>query len=212
MPTNTKMKKCRLGENLDFLLKKHEIDIKNLAMAIGVPASTIARIRRQGNPTVATLEPLLDFFRVDMDSLLYADMSHQAYQAKIRSGKLTHIPVFELADVKRDRKVWASSKVSQFVGASGITGKHVFGIHIRTQSLAPAFCNNSIAILDPDLEPREGDYVLCYLDDEAPVFRQIFIDGNQRFFKPVNPGFGDMQAHKKFKIAGVIIKSIESYR
>lgn len=213
MSVKIKQRKCRLGENLDYLLKQYGMDIKNLSIAAGVPASTITRIRRQGNPTIATLEPLLDFFRLDMDSLLYADMSDPDYQQRKQSGKLTHLPVYSLEDIKRGLDKMKSAKISKFVGAAGITGERVFGVHITTQSLVPAFRKNSIAIVDPDLLPKEGDYVLCCFDgDETLVFRQVFMDGKHYFFKPVNPEFGEMKSYKKFEIIGVIIKSIESYR
>ncbi len=129
-------RKCRLGENLNFLLKLHNIDIKNLASSVGMPASTIARMRRKGNPTVASLEPLLDFFRVDMDTLLYTDMSHPDYQTKCRSGKLLHVPVFNLETITSSFRVTSqSSKITKFVGAAGISGKRIFGVSIDTLSL-----------------------------------------------------------------------------
>lgn len=206
-----KNKKLHLGKNLDYLLNLHDLDIKNLSIEIGVPPATIARMRKKDcNPTVSTIEPFLNFFRVDMDTFLYEDMSTQEYQNKKTIGNLSYIPVIELADIKNEPK---KSKIVKFIGAAGVNGKNIFGINIATASLAPAFQNNSIIIIDPDLKPKEGDYVLCLLgDDVKPMFRQIFIDGSNYFFKPINPGFGEMKFYEKFKILGVIIKSIGTFR
>lgn len=181
-------------------------------MAIGVPAATIARMRREGvNPTVASLEPLLDFFRIDMDTLLYKDISCPEYQSRKKSGNLVHVPVSTIEDIRIG--LTSNSKISKFVGSAGITSENVFGIEIGTDALAPAFQNKSIVIIDPDISPKEGDYVLCCLDnDKTPVFRQIFIDGSNHYFKPINPGFGEMRHVKNFEIKGVVIKSIESFR
>ena len=89
----------------------------------------------------------------------------------------------------------------------------MFGVSITTNTLAPAFQNNSIVVIDPDLAPKESDYLLCCLgDDLNPVFRQIFMDGSQYFFKPINPGFGEMRFYETFTIIGIAIKSIGSYR
>ena len=206
-----KKKTLYLSRNVDYLLRLHNIDIKNLSMQVGIPPATIARIRRaDSNPTVATIEPLLDFFRVDMDTLLYIDMSKPEYQYKKQSGDFVYIPVVEMQDAKKNI---TTSKIIKFTGAAGITGKHVFGVNISTEALAPAFQNNSIVIIDPDLTPKESDYVLCCLENDPNlVFRQIFIDGSHYFFKPINPGFGEMKFYKKFNIIGVVIKSIGSYR
>ena len=211
MLVKEKTKKKFLGNNITYLLKLHKIDIKNLAIATGLPAATIARIRREGsNPTLASLEPLADFFRVPMSSLLYDDMSHTDYQIKKSAGNLVHIPVIAMKDINK----WPiKSKITTFVGAAGISGKNVFGVRLTTAALAPAFQENSILVVDPDLKVKESDYVICTLNkDPNPVIRQLFSDGGNYFFKPINPGFGEMQLCNKFKILGVIIKSIENFR
>ena len=198
-----------LVSNLEHLLNEFQLDIKNLAAATGVPAPTLARIKRQGaNPTISTLEPLLEFFRIDLDSLLYEDITSKEYQNKKRSGLLTHIPVIALEDVDKKDPI-----INQFVGSAGITNPDVFGVQIKSQALNPIFPNNCIVIIDPHTPPQEGDYVLCQLNqDKEWVFRQLFKDGNQCFFKPLNPDFGQMQSYKTFEILGVIIKSIDNFR
>lgn len=204
-----KKKALYLGKNIENLLKLHQIDIKNLSIQTGIPITSIVRMKNGHNPNVSTVEPLLDFFRIDMDTLLYKDISHSDYQEKKKMGDLICIPVVELKDAKNIK----SSNVLKFIGAAGITNKNVFGISITTNILAPAFQNNSIVIIDPDLVPQESDYVLCCLDEDPnPVFRQIFMDGSLHFFKPINPGFGEMKLYETFTILGIVIKSIGSFR
>lgn len=202
-----------LRSNLTYLLAQHALDIKNLAIETGVPPATLARLRRDGgNPTLSSIEPLLDFFRIDMDAFLYEDMSSLNYQNRKKMGELVHISIYSLEDIVSGHE---NAKVLKFIGAAGITGKNVFGISINNDALVPAFQSNSIVIIDPNLKPVEGDYILCCLgsgEEDAPVFRQIFMDGNDYYFKPINPGFGDMKHYENYKIMGVVIKSIESYR
>ena len=201
-----------LSKNLNYLLLQHSLDIKNLSIETGVPPATISRLRRDGtNPTLSSLEPLLDFFRVDIDAFLYKDMSSPSYKNRKQLGELVHISVYTLEEIAHGIK---SAKVLKFIGAAGITGENVFGISINSYALDPAFQSNSIIIMDPDLKPIEGDYVLCHLGTsyDAPVFRQIFLDGSNYYFKPINPGFGDMKHYEHFNMIGVVIKSIESYR
>ena len=157
--------------------------------------------------TAAIFEPILDFFRIDMDTLLYKDMSHPDYLGKKSIMGLICIPVVELKHAKNVK----SAKILKFISSVGITNKNVFGIPVTANILAPAFQNNSIAIIDPDLTPKEGDYVLCCLDEDPnPVFSQIFMDESLHFFKNVNSG-GEIKIYEAFTILGVVIKSISVF-
>ncbi len=198
-----------LGKNIEYLLKLHKIDIKILAIQTGIPPATISQMQLEKSDLTAEIfEPILDFFRIDMDTLLYKDMSHPDYLCKKSIMGLICIPVVELKHAKNVK----SAKILKFISSVGITNKNVFGIPITANILAPAFQNNSIAIIDPDLTPKEGDYVLCCLDEDPnPVFRQIFMDENLYFFKNVNFG-GEIKFYETFTILGVVIKSISSFQ
>ncbi|MBA3537310.1 MAG: LexA family transcriptional regulator [Tatlockia sp.] len=213
MFSKRKKKALFLGKNLNYLLSQHSLDIKNLALATGIPVPTIARMKKtDSNPTLSSIEPLLEFFRIDMDSFLYCDLSDKQFQNAKTAGELVHLPLFSLQEIALGRE---NAKVSKIIAAAGITGDNVFAISINSDILAPAFQSNSIIIIDPDLKPIEADYVLCFLEDleeGTPVFRQIFIDGKNYYFKSINLGFSEMKHYEKYKILGVIIKSIESYR
>lgn len=208
-----KKKALFLGKNLNYLLSQHSLDIKNLALASGIPAPTLVRMKKaDSNPTLSSIEPLLDFFRIDMDSFLYKDLSDKQFQDTKKVGELIHLPLFTLQEISLGVE---KATVSKIIAAVGITGKNAFAVSINTDILTPAFQSNSIIIIDPDLKPIEADYVLCYLDDleeGTPVFRQLFIDGKNYYFKSMNTNFSEMKHYEKYKILGVIIKSIESYR
>jgi transcriptional regulator with XRE-family HTH domain len=198
-----------LVDNIAFLLKEYQIDLKNLAAATGVPAPTLSRIKREGaNPTVSTLEPLLDFFRLDLHSLLYEDLQSTDYQKKMASGRLCHIPVRQL-----DAAWNTKAKVERFISGSGLNPECAFAIEINNNSMAPIFQNNTTVIIDSSVTPKEGDFVLCLLEkSQKPCFRQYFSELDVSYFKPLNPEFGEMRAHEHFEILGVVIKSIEDFR
>jgi transcriptional regulator with XRE-family HTH domain len=72
-----------LNKNIEYLLKIYEIDTATLAVQTGIP-TTLSQIKLgKSNPSAATLESLLDFFRIDMDTLLYKDISHLDYPKKM---------------------------------------------------------------------------------------------------------------------------------
>lgn len=198
-----------LVDNLNYLLKEHQIDVKNLAAATGVPAPTLSRIKRHGaNPTISTLEPLVEFFRLDLHSLLYENLQSSDYKSKMSSGRLCHIPVRDL-----DTPWKSKSKVERFISGNGLNPDSSIAIEINNTSLSPVFQKNTTVVIDSSVKPKESDFVLCQLDNaKQPVFRQYFSDLDVIYFKPLNPDFGDMKAHEHFKILGVVVKSIEDFR
>lgn len=205
-----KSKNRWLHKNLDFLLHKFGLDIKSLSLETNVPPATIVRMKKEdNNPTIATLEPLADFFRIDLHDFLYEDISSEKYQNKKRVGNIQYVAVTNLAEIKK----WPMQLEHKIiVGTVGNLNEGAFGICIDTESMAPLFYKNSIIIIDPAIEPKDGDYVFCVLEKNIPVLRQFFIDGGNYFFRPINPNYGGLVNVKKFTIVGVVVKSIESYR
>ncbi len=209
---NTYLKRKRyLHKNISFLLDHLSLDITSLASETNIPITTLFRMKKEGNnPTLASLEPLVHFFGIELDHLLYEDISSEEYQDKHKAGNIHYLPTINLEEIN----VWPSKMSSKvYIGTIGNFGNKTFGINIGTNSMAPIFYKNTIAIVDPNVQPMDNDYIFCSLDNKkTPLFRQLFIDGNNYFFKPLNPDYGDMKLIKNFKIIGVVVKSIENYR
>lgn len=207
-----KNKKRYLHTNIDHLMSREMIDVPELSSQTGVPVATIFRMKRyDNNPTLSSIEPIAEFFDIDLHELLYEDISSDEYQAKNSPEVGTkYIPVIELASVKK-WPISMSAKV--YLGMSGDLDKKSFGLKIDTTSFVPVFYDGTIVIIDPMVDPRDGDYVLCEVNKESvPVLRQLFIDGKKYFFKPINPNYGSLEQVKAFKILGVVVRSIENYR
>lgn len=203
-------KRC-LHNNLKHLLSKHLLDIQSLSMETGVPIATIFRMKKEdNNPTISSLEPISEFFRIELNDLLYEDITSDEYDKTKMAGNIQYIPVINLNEIKK----WPiDSNKKIYIGENGNLSKDSFGILISSDSFIPVFYQNTILIVDPKVIVKDSDYVLCQLGtDTIPVIRQLFIDGNSYFFKPINPNYGEMSCFKKYKILGIVIKSIENYR
>jgi|GEM_PF-2409895 len=204
-------RKRHLHSNLNYLLNRDSLDIPSLSAETGVPIATIFRMKKEdNNPTLSSLEPISEFFKIELNDLLYEDITAEKYKKKKLTGCVQYIPVINLADIKK----WpVNSNEEIYIDTNGGLSKDSFGIAINTNSMAPIFYENSILIVDPNVTEKDNDYLFCQLgNDSVPVIRQLFIDGTSYFFKPINPNYGEMACIKKFKIIGIIIKAIEHYR
>ena len=48
---------------------------------------------------LSSLEPILDFFRIDAQSFLYEDMSSPEYQQKKQLGAFVPVPIYSLQEI-----------------------------------------------------------------------------------------------------------------
>ncbi|MCD6040346.1 MAG: SOS-response transcriptional repressor [Gammaproteobacteria bacterium] len=200
-----------LHKNINFLLNKFGIDTKILSLETKIPLPTLFRIKKENNnPTLSTLEPIAEFFRIELNDLLYEDIASDEYQNKRKIGVIQYVPVMKLSEAK----TWPIDyKTKTYIGTVGNLNKGSFGIEIDTDSLVPIFYRGSVVVIDPAIQPKDMDYIFCLIEnDPVPLFRQYFTEGSHHFLKPLNLTYGEMVNTNKFKAVGVIVKSIENYR
>src|SRR5579871_3410447 len=98
----TAKRKRYLHANLSYLLSRDSLDIPSLSAETGVPIATIFRMKKEdNNPTLSSLEPISEFFRIELHDFLYEDITSDEYQKKKMIGDVQYIPVINLADIKK---------------------------------------------------------------------------------------------------------------
>ena len=69
--------------------------------------------------------------------------------------------------------------------------------------MVPDFPEGGVLYMDPDLEPRSGDYVLAVTDTGGVTFKRLIQDGGQTFLRPLNPVY-TVQRVADLKTYGVL--------
>lgn len=78
-------RKRHLHTNLNYLLSRDSLDIPSLSAETGVPIATIFRMKKEdNNPTLSSLEPISEFFRIELNDLLYEDITGPVAKNKIK--------------------------------------------------------------------------------------------------------------------------------
>lgn len=82
-----------------------------------------------------------------------------------------------------------------------------FALSVRGDSMEPRFVEGDTIIVDPELEARTGDFVIVRLDDAAEAtFKQLVIDGPQKFLKPLNARYPVVPINGNATIVGVVVE------
>ena len=83
-----------------------------------------------------------------------------------------------------------------------------FLLRVRGVSMSPKFMDGEIIYVDPEVAALNGRYVVARLDDEnEATFKQLIIEGNQKFLKPSNPNWPDqlIPINGNCTIVGVVV-------
>lgn len=67
-----------------------------------------------------------------------------------------------------------------------------FALRVTGVSMEPKFTDGDLIFVDPEASAENGSYVVARLEDEnQATFKQLIIEGSQRFLKPLNKDWPD---------------------
>ena len=86
-----------------------------------------------------------------------------------------------------------------------------FALVMPDTSMEPMFQRGSLLIFDPRNEPQDRSFVLVRLGSPGTVvFRQLIIDVDQKYLKPLNPDFNLFKMRLLDKNDEIIANLVES--
>lgn len=194
-----------LSDNLNMLMAKARISSDELARRIGVPATTIKRIRNseQANPTIATLTPIAHFFSVSLDQLVGLEISACAIKQSIINTQ--KIPILTWQSCISHEKL-NELKHSNTILVEKLLSESAFALIVEDDNL-DFFPKKSILIIDPEVRPANGDYIIvANINHNVASIRKYIIEIDQIYLKPLIPGIGISALTSEYKILGVILQ------
>ncbi len=95
----------------------------------------------------------------------------------------------------------------EWISPSTRVSSCAFALAVRGDSMEPRFTEGDTLIVDPELEARNGDFVIVRLDDaQEATFKQLIIDGPQKFLKPLNARYPVVPINGNATIVGVVVE------
>lgn len=92
-----------------------------------------------------------------------------------------------------------------------------FALKIIGDSMAPEFREGEIIIVDPDIQPDTGRYVIAKTENGGnengeATFKQFIRDGNNIYLKPLNNQYKMMDmTDKDFTVVGCVVQKTKKY-
>jgi len=88
---------------------------------------------------------------------------------------------------------------------SGCSELEPYALRVLGDSMEPEFADGSVVIIDPGAVPRDGSFVVVEYAGDV-FFRQLVIDGERRFLRPLNAKYGSFELLPPFAIRGGVVQ------
>lgn len=73
-----------------------------------------------------------------------------------------------------------------------------------------SFLESDVIIIDPDVPPKSGDFVVALQQGSCDaIFKQYIKDGSSRFLRPLNPQYPLIQLDESIEICGVVVAHLD---
>jgi SOS-response transcriptional repressor LexA len=100
----------------------------------------------------------------------------------------------------------------EYILANSGYGQHTFALRIVGNSMEPEFRDGDVVVIDPDVRPDPGNFVVARNDEEAATFKKYrprgIIDGAEVFeLVPLNPDYAVMRSDQQpIQIIGTMVE------
>lgn len=207
-------KEYDLRKVLTKIMADNHTDSAELSHHTGVPIPTINRLRsdKNSNPTLATLLPIANYFGISINQLIGKEeiLDHSLDNFDKTTRKNISIPVIPIECIGQAFTKDAYPTVTASVKTISADS---FAIMVKYAFITPQFPENAILIFDPHLQPHHRDYAIVRLEGhQKPTLRQLLIDGDDCYFKPLSQELGEIVLGKQHDIIAVMVQALMNYR
>lgn len=206
-----------LNEILTRLMFHQRIRVNELARRTGIPQPTLQRMvaGTVENPHQNSLKPLAEYFQVSIEQLKGLQPIPWLQPSTPKEAGWAKVPLLSWSEAV----LWGTSDQIMtehdllFTDAS--VGAKAFALRMNDASMEPLFPKGTLLIIDPDKLTKDRSYVVITLKDHPEaVFRQLIIDGPNRYLKPISPDFDQYKMNlmgEGDKIIGVLAQARRDY-
>ncbi|MFI0489770.1 MAG: helix-turn-helix domain-containing protein [Yersinia sp. (in: enterobacteria)] len=200
----------RIGENLNVLMGLHGVDAQNLSKETGIGIATINNLRRgTGNPTIATLSSIADFFQVNLGSLTDIDFT----TAAIPSNNIKTIPMIRYNDLDNylsKKTVFTGNYTTEVDDVDDVDDDSLCAIEITNNALSPELERGTLCVISLNGNFCDGDIVLVKIKGFPICLRRVFVgDKGYQFANISLESDSSLVEYTDYAVVGVLLKTVK---
>lgn len=213
-----------LAKNIEYLLKKKGINAYQLQDKSDIAQSTTFRIINGDtkSPSSKTLQKYADYFGVSEADLRFEDLAKQEDGGQsihdnftMADAKVRRIPVLNYVQAGEFCEYYDDAITDDYELTYGDYPPNIYWVVIEGLSMVPDFNPKDMALINADLQPSAGDYVIAKkAGSKAVTFKKFRAKGFDEatgkeycHLVPSNPDFPIIDSrYVDFEICGVAIE------
>lgn len=209
--------KTELHTVLRALMDSQHLSESELARRTGIGQPVIHRMLsgETGNPKIETLRPIASYFTLTINELIGDEpLPKDALSGTLgkRVPNWNRVPLLTWEQATQLPYV-NHAECEQFVATDQDVSDNAYALTIKDSTMLPRFPENAIIIVDPAYTPIDRDFAIVHIDGHKQVtFKQILIDGEETYLKPLNPDFKVSVLDKKHRFLGVLVQARIDYK
>ncbi len=196
------------------LMMEANIREAELARRVNLPQTTVNRLLLGGtsDPRANTLKPIADFFGITIGQLCGFEplaINRIAGSTSTPSHAWRFIPIITWEQVSSwlfTKKNITPANHPNWIGTERSVSDHAYALP-SLSFMEPRFRKHSILIVDPDVQYKDGHYVVIALDGIHPTVRKILQDGLDTLLQSFDQQQSPVKLIKKHIIFGTIVES-----
>lgn len=198
----------KLNQILNGLMEKNKVSLTNLHRNTGIAMPTIKRMQSDPttNPTITTLLPIATFFGITVNQLI----GEEAIPSNLSGYIEKPVNWLSVPIINWDQAIdWPNKKAignSNSILTDAEVGNNPYALIVEEEDWV-GFLKNSTLIINSDLQPEHKDYAVVYKQGQTmPTLKQIMIDEEKIYLKPLNTYFSPTVFDETHHFLGVLIQ------
>lgn len=178
------------GERIRRLLETAELKPQQLADRMKVSVQSVYSWQAGKPIKPQNVERLAEIFKVS-ENYIYRGIAGDGVQflgnASVRS--IPQISLDTVAIQEFDTFMAQVENSEHYTACRFSTGERVYAFRLLDDSNAPVYREGDLIIVDPDISPEPGEYVLALVNKSEYVFRRYKLDEKGFALAPANPDY-----------------------
>lgn len=196
------------------------LTMKTVEAATGILASNQSKIELGENtsPGFSTIARLAEYYGLSLDGIYSAmktSSNNNLIAAKAR--KCVQLPIISWVQAGSwCESICVPDEDGPVITSPFLCSDNSYALEVSGDSMTAqhgsmeTFPDGCIIIVEPNIEPRNRNYVIARIKGTDDVtFKQLIFDGKRKFLKPINPQYPLIPIDQPIDICGVVLGKIE---